>query len=153
MSRALDLAFRLRRRLVALLRLRTRGVKVMLFDPEGALLLVRHGYGRSDLFLLPGGGIHMFEQPEQAARREIREELGCGLDRLALVSTHFSAAEGKRDTIHLFRAEAVGAPKPDGFELIEARFFALDALPAATSPATRRRIDEHLGRRGADGRW
>jgi 8-oxo-dGTP pyrophosphatase MutT (NUDIX family) len=152
-SRALDLAFRLRRRLWALLRLRTRGVKVMLFDPEGALLLVRHGYGRSDLYLLPGGGIQMFEPPERAARREIREELGCGVDGLVLVSTHFSAAEGKRDTVHLFTARPVGAPKPDGFELIEARFFPLDALPAATSPATLRRIDEHLGRRVADGRW
>ena len=153
MRRLLVSLYPLRRVLLRLLRPRTQGVKVMLFDEAGALLLVRHTYGRTDHYLLPGGGIHMFEAPAAAAAREVREELGCAVADLAPVSLHASSSEGRRDTVHLFRARALGAVRPDGVEVAEARFFALDALPAATSPATRRRIAEYRGERAADGRW
>lgn len=125
----------------------------MLFDEAGALLLVRNTYGRSDLFVLPGGGIHPFEAPEQAAAREVREELSCGVRALTFVSTHLASAEGKRDTVHLFRALASGSVEADGIEVAEARFFPLDGLPPTLSPATARRIDEHLGRREVSETW
>ena len=142
-----------RRRLWRLLRPRTRGVKVMLFDEAGAVLLVRHTYGRTDQFLLPGGGIRPFEKPAAAAAREVREELGCGVADLVFVSTHISTSEGRRDTVHLYRARVDGDACADGVEIAEARFFALDALPASASPATLRRIEEYRGRREASGSW
>lgn len=142
-----------RKRLWRLLRPRTRGVKAMLFSPAGELTLVRHTYGRSDLFMLPGGGVWPWETPEQAIRREISEELGCGLADAVLVSTYSTAAEGKRDTVYLFRATSIGTPRADGRELAEVMLFALSALPPNTSPATRRRIDEYLGLSAADGHW
>ena len=149
----LDPLYRLRRRLRRILRLQTRGVKVMLFNEQDELLLVRHTYGRTDLFLLPGGGVHRSEQPERAAAREVREELGCGVEGLSFVSRHVSSFEGRRDTIHLYRARIAGTVRADGIEVAEARFFALDALPPSTSPATLRRIEEHRGRRSPDGSW
>ena len=149
----LDLLYRVRRRLWRVLRPRTRGVKVMLFDEAGALLLIRNTYGRTDLFVLPGGGIHRLETPAAAAVREVREELGCAVEDLVFVSTHVSAAEGKRDIVHLFRARAAGPVAADGIEVAEARFFPLDALPPTLSPATARRIDEHRGRRPAGAAW
>ena len=148
----LDLAYRLQKRVWRIVRPRTRGVKVMLFAP-GGIVLIRNSYGRSDLFVRPGGGVRPFEDLAAAARREMREELGCGVADLVLVSTHANGAEGKRDTVTLFRGEAVGAPVADGFEVAEAGIFPLDALPETVSPATRRRIEEHLGRRAPDGRW
>ena len=153
MNSLLNTLYRLRRGLWRIYRPRTRGVKVMLFDEAGALLLVRHTYGRTDLFLLPGGGIRPFEQPPAAAVREVREELGCGVSALAFVATYQSAAEGKRDTVHLFTARAEGDIRADGVEVEEARFFPLDDLPASVSPATRRRIDEYRGLRERDGAW
>lgn len=153
MRRILDILYRAQRLLWRLFRPRTRGVKVMLFDAAGEILLIRNSYGRDDLFVLPGGGIRPFEAPDAAARREVREELGCAVDGLRPVATLCSTAEGKRDTIFLFAATAVGRPKADSFEVAEARFFPVTALPANTSPATRRRIDEHCGRRRPDGRW
>ena len=151
--RALDLLYRLKKRLLRILRPRTRGVKVMLFNAAGELVLIRNSYGRTDLFVLPGGGIKRREEPEQAARREIREELGFEVEGLAYLSTHANRGKGKNDTVHLFKSLVDGAPTPDRFEVEEARFFALDALPDATSAATRRRIEEYLGVRAADGSW
>ncbi len=149
----LDPLYRLQRRLWRLLRPRTRGVKVMLFNPAGELLLVRHSYGDTGLFMLPGGGVRPFERPEAAAVREIREELACGVEGLAFVSVHAATREGKRDTVHLYCARAAGPVRADGVEIAEARFFPLDALPANTSPATLRRIAEHRGEQAISERW
>ena len=64
-----------------------------------------------------------------------------------------SASEGKRDTVFLYRARPTDPVRADGVEVAEARFFALDALPAAVSPATLRRIDEFRGQRAVDEAW
>ena len=69
------------------------------------------------------------------------------------VWTFESGAEGKRDTIHLFKATVDEPPTVDGVEVVEARFFAPDALPDRVSPATLRRIAEIKGERPIDGRW
>jgi ADP-ribose pyrophosphatase YjhB (NUDIX family) len=145
--------YRIQRWLWRIFRPRTRGVKVMLFNDAGEVLLVRNTYGRTDLFVLPGGGVHPFEAPEAAARREVKEEVACAVEGLVPVSIHVSAVEGKRDTVHLYRARAVGDVRVDGFEVAEAHFFALDALPPKVSPATLRRIEEHRGLRAVEAAW
>ena len=148
-----QLGYVLRRLVLRVLRLRTCGVKVMLFNEANQLLLIRNAYGDSRQFLLPGGGVSRRESPAAAAIREIREELGLQLDSVEPVWSYESNAEGKRDTIHLFRANISDRPTADGREVIEARFFALGALPSQVSPATLRRIAEVSGERPIDGRW
>lgn len=44
------------------------------------------------------------ELPEDAARREIREELGVELSDIRFLCRHYSNKEYKRDTIHCFAA-------------------------------------------------
>jgi hypothetical protein len=61
---AVQIAYLLRRRSLRLLRWSSRGVKVAVFDRAGASLLVRNGYGRSDHWVLPGGGVGWRETPE-----------------------------------------------------------------------------------------
>jgi 8-oxo-dGTP pyrophosphatase MutT (NUDIX family) len=153
MSKALDLAYQLQKWLWRVVRLRTRGVKVMLFNDRGEVLLIRNSYGRSDRFVLPGGGVRPWEEPGAAAARELREEVGIEVARLQPVSIHMSSAEGKRDTIHLFQGLTGEDPTTDGLEVEEAQFFCLDDLPAKTSAATRRRLSEYCGQRAADGSW
>lgn len=153
MKRVIGLAYRMQKWLWKLFQPQTRGVKVLLFNGAGEVMLIRNSYGRSDLFVLPGGGVRPWEAPERAARREILEELGCLADALQPVSTHFSDAEGKRDTIHLFAARAEGTFVADSFEVEEAQFFPLDALPPNISGATLRRIEERTGKRMKDGTW
>lgn len=153
MGAPMQVLYKVRRLGVRLLRLRTRGVKVMLFNGRGELLLIRHSYGQSHLYMLPGGGIGRREAPEAAAAREIMEEVGLEVRQLTPLSEHFSAAEGKRDTIYLFKALADGEPKADGIEISEARFFPLDRLPENVSPATLRRIAEYQGVRPPNLAW
>jgi ADP-ribose pyrophosphatase YjhB (NUDIX family) len=146
-------AFAVRRLLLRWLRIRTRGVKVMLFNKRGELLLVRHNYGNTGVWLIPGGGIKRKESPEAAAVREVHEELGVDARELVLVSVHVSRAEGRRDTIHLFKGVTDEEPRPDGIEVSEARFFSPEALPERVSAATLRRIAEIRGEREADPGW
>lgn len=153
MRRLLDPLYRFQKWVWRVFRPRTQGVKVMLFNASGDLVLIRNNYGRSDLFVLPGGGIKPWEEPIRAAMREIREELGCEARDLVFLSSHTSGAEGKRDTIHLFKGALDGELTADRFEVQEARFFALNDFPASTSPATMRRIEEYLGHRPTDGIW
>ena len=150
---AMALAHGVRRRLLGLLGWRTRGVKVMAFDRAGRVLLVRHAYGATHLHMLPGGGIARGEEPAAAAARELREETGCEVRELAFVARYEARAEGRRDTVFLFRGVTEDAPVPDGHEVVEASFFPPDALPPSASPATRRRVEELLGVRARSARW
>jgi ADP-ribose pyrophosphatase YjhB (NUDIX family) len=153
MRALLQIAYVLRRFLLGIFRLRTTGVKVMVFNEAGELLLIRNSYGDTRQYLLPGGGVSRRESPAAAAIREVKEELGLHLREVDPVWTYESSAEGKRDTIHLFKALTSDEPTIDDREIEEARFFALDGLPPTVSPATRRRISEVRGERPFDGRW
>ena len=57
-----------------------RTARVMVFDPAGRVLLIRCVVQRADgelvFWLTPGGEIEAGETPLEAARRELREELG-----------------------------------------------------------------------------
>ena len=139
------LAWAIRRRVFALLRVRTRGVKVMVENAAGEVLLVRNAYGKHWQWVLPGGGLGWREREADAAARELREETGCRADGLTLFATYVSALEGRRDTIHLFRATTADEPQADAREVAEAKFCARDRLPEDTSPATLRRLAEVFG--------
>ncbi len=153
MQLVMQTAYLVRKLVFRLFRVRTRGVKVMVFNRAGELLLIRNSYGRTHSYVLPGGGVNRNETPEAAAAREVIEEVGLKVRGLARVSEHFSAREGKGDTIILFRADAEGEPRADNLEVEEARFFRLDRLPENVSASTLRRIAEHKGERRADGSW
>ena len=142
-----------RRLLWRRLKPRTRGVKVMLFDSAERILLIRNAYGDTSAFVLPGGGLRLFESPEEAARREIKEEIGCALRGLEICGIYQSQREGKRDSIWLFSAHTTDVATPDLTEVAEARFFSLEELPATASPATRRRLSEFQGLTARDGTW
>ena len=104
------------------------GVCIIAFDDDGRVLLVRHSYG-SRKWSLPGGGLGRGEDPHEGARREFREELQQepGQLRLGGVVEHW--LHGATSRVHVFSARLDSVPDVDGRELIEARFFAADALP------------------------
>jgi 8-oxo-dGTP pyrophosphatase MutT (NUDIX family) len=105
------------------------------------ILLVRHTY--IDGWYMPGGGVDPGESALEAVVRELREETG--IECLEPPKLHgFYFKRGSRDHVAFYIAGSYRSdgPRMPDFEIAEMRFFPVDALPDATSPATRARIAE-----------
>ena len=124
---------------------RTIGVRGLVVDEEGRVLLVRHTYGKPT-WHLPGGGVKRRESLVQALARELREEVGVTITGpVRLLGTYSNITEGKSDHISVFvvdRWEREAADEDGDAEIDAVARFGADELPADTSPGTRRRITE-----------
>lgn len=107
----------------------TAGVSVIAIDDLRRVFLVRHAYG-SGRWALPGGGLGRGEDPLACAHREMREELGCALEQAELAAQFDEVLYGAPHRAFVFTARFAGVPRPDGREIIDSGWFALDALPA-----------------------
>jgi ADP-ribose pyrophosphatase YjhB (NUDIX family) len=66
-------------------------------DADDRILLAHWNEGRRAAWTLPGGGLEPGEDPERAARREVREETGYRVALQALLGIHSRVIpEGKR---------------------------------------------------------
>ena len=83
-----------------LIRPKTFGVKIIIQN-GGDILMVRHTYGNGG-WTFPGGGIKRGEIPEDAARREVFEELGTVIKNTKSFGSLQTTDEYKRDTICCF---------------------------------------------------
>ncbi|WP_404482418.1 NUDIX domain-containing protein [Novosphingobium sp. BL-52-GroH] len=88
------------------------GVRVLVQDAHGRVLLIRHSYG-SDKWMPPGGGMHRGED-----------------------------LHGSSNAVRIVLGRTGDSPRADGREIVEAGFFTLDALPAHMSPGLAQRIRE-----------
>jgi ADP-ribose pyrophosphatase YjhB (NUDIX family) len=108
------------------------GCTIIARDAQGRVLLVRHSYG-SRAWAFPGGGMRKDEDVLAAAGRELAEELRCGLIDPVHLGTLDKTFHGARHIAHAVSGLAHGEPRPDMREVVEARFFAVDALPDGCS--------------------
>ena len=115
-----------------LARPRVSGCRILAFDAEGCVLLVRHSYGTGN-WMAPGGGLRRGEDPLRAGPRELSEETGCTLEGVWQVALVEEPLKGATNVVHVLAGQAVGLPVPDGREVIEAGFFAPEALPSPMS--------------------
>ena len=136
---ALRLAFRIRHHWRRLRKTPITGCNVIITDLKGELLLLRHSYGPV-IWALPGGGVKRGEDPAEAARREIKEELGFEGGNLKAMGWYESVLSGSPHTSHLFTLVVNSLPRPDMREVIEARFFPLHSLPEPLGDVTRQHI-------------
>jgi 8-oxo-dGTP pyrophosphatase MutT (NUDIX family) len=127
---------------------RTMGVRAVIADESGRVLLVRHSYG--SLWYLPGGGVEKGEGPISGLVRELREEVGIvepAID--GLVGLYHSQREYKDDYIAVyavaFKSSRAAEVRICSSEIEQLAFFPPSELPADVSPATRRRIGERFG--------
>ena len=119
------------------------GVRVVVEDEQGRILLVRHTYLSG--WHLPGGGVDPGESTEAAALRELREETGLvATARPRLFGLYRHTAAAGRDHIAVYRlAQFDRLPDaPADAEIAETRFVSRDGLPADTTRSTRARFAE-----------
>jgi ADP-ribose pyrophosphatase len=107
-------------------------VGLLPFIDRDRLLLVRqYRYvARRSTWEMPTGGVHGGETLEQAAQRELAEEVGHRARRLVHLSTYHTSKSVVDETAHLFLAEGLYPDKkaPDEMEFIDVREFPFDTV-------------------------
>jgi ADP-ribose pyrophosphatase YjhB (NUDIX family) len=123
----------------------TLGVRAVVIDAAGKVFLVRHSYVSG--WHLPGGGVETGETLVQALARELAEEGNITVvGAPALHGVFYNPVDSPRDHVAVFvvRVFRQDGPPRRNREIAAHGFFALDALPADTTPGTRRRLAEVL---------
>ncbi|WP_327134322.1 NUDIX hydrolase [Streptomyces sp. NBC_01343] len=125
---------------------------VVFTDSAGRILLVEPSYGNSGRWNLPGGGIDsdLGETPRDAARREVREELGLDLAPGRLLAVNWAHKHGYPARIRflydggVLGAAALGRIRLAPFELLRWRAVPAADLRDLVKPSLRRQIEACL---------
>ena len=96
-------------------------------DNQGRVLLLKHRFRPGTGWGMPGGFMQEGEQPEEALRRELREEVGLEVEKVELLTTR--AFKVPRQIEIVFTARAVGDTNELNYEIQKAAWFFLNELP------------------------
>ncbi len=114
-------------------------------DERGRVLLLRHVLRAGSGWGVPGGFLKAAEQPEEAVRRELREETGLEPDSVELAFVRALGHVHQVEIIFRCRMRAAALEGLEkGFEIDRAEWFARDALPRGLSADQRRLIERAL---------
>lgn len=111
-------------------------------DGGGRVLLLNHVFRSGSGWGIPGGFIEKGEQPEEALRRELREEIGLELERVEIAFVRTLKRPSQVEII--FRAQAHGATESQSVEIKSADWFALDNLPKGLTRDQHKLIERAL---------
>lgn len=103
----------------------TVSVAAVIFNSDRKVLLLEHIFRPASGWGIPGGFVGHGEQPEDALRRELREETGLELENVRF----FRARVVKSHVEFIFEAQANGAAKVLSREILQAQWFAPEAMP------------------------
>lgn len=120
---------------------KTFGAHAIALTPEGRIILVKLRYAPG--WRVPGGGRPAFEDPVEAALRELREEIGMTAHGEARPAREFEESHDfKRDTASLVVVRDVEYSPPRwSWEVEKVCESDLDSLPGDLSPVTARWIE------------
>lgn len=107
---------------------KTFGVKVII-KYKNQILFVKNTY-RNSFWTLPGGGVKGGESPQQAALREIKEELDINLKKILNHGNFSYLEEHKKDTVWVLSANIPNPSfKIDTKEIKEAKWIKITDIP------------------------
>ena len=103
-------------------------VRVIVYRDDGKILLVRSRFSRQE-WALPGGGVKYNESYEQAAVREVLEEIGLRVHNLRYLGKANSHESYAKFSVRVFAAHTSDYDIKCNFEIMEARWFNMNYLP------------------------
>jgi len=99
----------------------------VVFNQNGEVLLLKHRFRPGSGWGLPGGFIEKAEQPIDALRRELREEIGLEVQDVEIFAVRSFAKPQQVEV--LFRCRSNGTLKPQTIEVERADWFLVANLP------------------------
>jgi mutator protein MutT len=100
----------------------------LIFNDAGEVLLLKHRFRAGSGWGIPGGFLEAGEQPEEALRRELREEVGLEITEVELFTSR--TFKKPRQVEILFRCHANANVKPQTIEVERAEWFSTCSLPS-----------------------
>jgi len=99
----------------------------LIFNDAGEVLLLKHRFRAGSGWGVPGGFLEAGEQPLEALKRELREEIGVEVETAEIFAAR--SFRKPRQVEILFRCRITGDAKPRSMEVERAEWFSLDCLP------------------------
>ncbi len=117
----------------------------VIFNDDGKVLLLKHLFRAGSGWGLPGGFLKRGEQPREALRRELQEEIGLEIEQVEI----FWARSFKRprQVEILFSGNAIGQAHPQSIEVERAVWFSPDSLPAGLPEDQKLLVERAVGKR------
>ena len=104
-------------------------VRVIIADVNGRVLLVKGLFSRQQ-WALPGGGLKRVETYQQAAKREVFEELGLRIDKPKYIGHTYSHESFWRFPVRVYSASVNNSGQEKlNFEILESAWLHEDKLP------------------------
>lgn len=119
-------------------------IGAVVVDERRRVLLLKHVFRSGSGWGLPGGFIERGEQPEEAVRRELREEAGVELDKVEIAFVRTSKQPQRVEIMYRCHAREAATARPQSLEIKSATWFGLDALPPELTLDQRRIIERVL---------
>ena len=99
----------------------------IIFNDAGKVLLLKHRFRAGSGWGLPGGFLEAGEQPLEALKRELHEEIGVEVETAEIFTAR--SFRKPRQVEVLFRCRITGAAKPRTMEVERAEWFSIHSLP------------------------